>query len=72
MRRMRTTNSEAVENNRQLCSSFVQGFNVLGVRLSLSLTTALLDGRFEQLPRTLPLYRKRFGEYLGGYSRRSV
>ena len=51
MRRTRTTNREAVENNRQLRSRFAQGFNVLRVRLSLSLAAALLDGRFEQLPR---------------------
>lgn len=54
MRRTRTTNREAVENNRQLRSRFAQGFNVLRVRVSLSLTAALLDGRFEQLPRTRP------------------
>ena len=66
------TNREAAENNRQLRSRFAQGFNVLRVRLSLSLTAALLDGCFEQLPRTLGLYRKQRSSYLAGYSRKGV
>ena len=50
MRRTRTTNKEAVENNRQLRSRFAQGFNVLRVRLRSSLAAALLNEYFEQLP----------------------
>ena len=38
----------------------LKGFNVSEYASALRSSAALLDGCFEQLPRTLPLYRNRF------------
>ncbi len=51
MRRMRTTNKEAVENTRQRRSRGARTFDVhKRVRLRSSLAAALLNEYFEQLP----------------------
>ena len=47
MPRTRTTNKQDAENGPLRRSRFAQGFNVLRVRLSLSLVAALQGNRFE-------------------------